>query len=70
MLTGGSESARCDGGPVEIVVACPGYRSFARDHVAIAAIDRISKKPFLNIRDHLFEERRAVRTFEFTFPVL
>src|SRR5262245_57559744 len=57
--------------PVQIIVARPRKPDHApRNHVAVAAMDRISKETLFDICKHLFEERRAVDTFEVHFPML
>src|SRR5262245_28040982 len=56
--------------PVEIIVARPRKSDHSpRDHVAIAAMDRISKEPLFDVRENLLEERRAIGTFELHFPM-
>ena len=51
--------------PVEIVVARAGIADhFPRDHVAIAAIDWIGKKPLLHIFQNFVEERLCVGVVE------
>src|SRR4051812_17001557 len=57
--------------PVEIVVARAGVPDHPpRDHVAVAAIDRIGKETLLHVLDRLLEERLSVGALELHAVVL
>jgi hypothetical protein len=57
--------------PVEIIVAGPRVPDHPpRDHVAVAAIDRVGKETLLHVLDRLFEERLSVGALELHTVVL